>query len=84
MPVSYRDFRTGLQYRTVRGVVWSPDPDPATWRYKGRSAVLGLWRQFKQEMYAQYVGQVMAGLGSREVCSEVSECEIVMRNDESD
>lgn len=54
-PVSYEAFRTGLTYRDVYWMLWSADPDPSTWRHKGRGSVLGKWRQMKREMYAYYV-----------------------------
>lgn len=54
-PVPYSDFRTGLDFRTVRQMLWVGDHDPRTWRYKRRHTVLGLWRQLKQQLYCEYL-----------------------------
>lgn len=52
---SYNEFRTGLTYRDVYAMLWSPSPDPSTWKYKRRSTVLGFWHQLKQQLYARAV-----------------------------
>ncbi len=52
--VSYEDFRTGLTYRDVFWMLWSGSDDPRDWRYKRRHAVLGMWHQLKQQLYAEY------------------------------
>lgn len=49
--VPYSKFRTGLTYRDVYAMLWSPSEDSRTWRHKGRHTVLGLWRSIKREMY---------------------------------
>jgi len=35
-------------------MMWSVDPDPRTWRYKGRSGVLGFWHELKLQMWEPY------------------------------
>lgn len=59
-PIPYDAFRTGLTFATVRAMLWSPGPDPSTWRYKRRHTVLGMWRQIKREMYDEYLRQLEA------------------------
>lgn len=49
----YDRFRTGLRYRDVYRMLWSPSQDSRDWRYKRRGTVLGLWRQLKLEMWAE-------------------------------
>lgn len=56
-PVEYDSFRTGLNFREVRRMLWSSSPDPATWRYKRRRTVLGTWRSIKLSMYDLYLSQ---------------------------
>jgi hypothetical protein len=55
--VPYDDFRTGLTFREVRRMLWSPSTDSSTWRHKRRGTVLGLWRQIKREMYERYANE---------------------------
>jgi hypothetical protein len=57
-PVPYEAFRTGLTFREVRAMLWSPSDDPRQWRQKRRSSVLGKWREIKLELYDQYVGRL--------------------------
>jgi len=54
-PVDYDDFRTGLDFRTVRQMLRVGSDDPRDWRYKRRHTVLGLWHQLKQQLYAEYL-----------------------------
>lgn len=49
---TYRDFRTGETFASIRLMMYVADPDPATWRYKRRRAVLGYWRQYKLGLWA--------------------------------
>lgn len=51
----YEDLDTGLTYREIVGMLWSADPDPATWRYKRRGTVLGMWHQMKLELWTQHL-----------------------------
>lgn len=51
----YDHFRTGLTYREVYQMLWSPSANPADWRYKRRATVLGFWHQLKQQLYARMV-----------------------------
>ena len=55
--VEYDAFRTGLTYRDVRRMLWSPSTDPTTWRYKRRHTVLGVWRSLKLAMYDEYLAR---------------------------
>jgi len=57
---NYSDFRTGLDFATVRQMLWVHNDDPKTWRYKRRRTVLGFWRQLKQQLYAQLLDQAEA------------------------
>jgi hypothetical protein len=59
-PIPFSEFRTGLTYRDVYQMLWSPSDDRRAWRYRRRGTVLGLWHQLKQEMYARYIGEVAA------------------------
>ena len=36
-------------------MLWSPNPDPDTWRYRRRHTVLGKWYQIKQEMWEEHL-----------------------------
>lgn len=49
----YDEMRTGFTYRDVQSMLWSADPDPATWKYKRRGTVLGLFHQIKMEQYEE-------------------------------
>lgn len=51
--LTYESFRTGLTYREVYRMLWSPSSDPREWRHKGRGSVLGLWHQLKREMWRE-------------------------------
>lgn len=53
--LNYDEFRTGLTFGEVRKMLWVQSTDPKDWRYKRRGTVLGMWRQIKQEMYAEYL-----------------------------
>jgi len=56
--IPYHNFRTGLTYQEVSDMVWSHSDDPVTWplahHTRRRHAVLGKWKQIKQELYRQY------------------------------
>lgn len=53
----YGRFRTGLTFGDVRAMLWSSDPDPATWRHKSRGVVLGMWRGIKLAMWSSHVAE---------------------------
>lgn len=53
----YDRFRTGLTYAEVKAMLWTPDPDPKTWRHRSRGAVLGLWHSIKQDMWRQLTAE---------------------------
>jgi len=58
----YDDMRTGLDFATVRRMLWDlPDPNRQGWyRQKRRSAVLGFWRQLKIDMWHMLHGYCSA------------------------
>ena len=49
-PLTYEQFRTGLTFGAVRGMLFGRP-------YRRRRTVLGYWRQLKQEMYREYLRQ---------------------------
>ena len=51
----YGDLDTGLTFAEVQQMLWSPDPDPSTWRHKGRHTVLGMWHQLKGELWIEHL-----------------------------
>jgi hypothetical protein len=53
-PVPYEKFKTGLTYQTVYEMLYTGSDDPADWRYKGKSGVLGYWKELKTDMYKDY------------------------------
>lgn len=53
--LKYRDLRTNLSYDDILGHLYSPDPDPDTWRYRRRGTVLGVWFQIKQDLWEQHL-----------------------------
>lgn len=53
--ISYADFRTGLSYQDVFGMLWVADPDPQTWRQKRRASVLGFWHELKLGMWREHL-----------------------------
>ncbi len=52
--MTYHQFRTGLTYREVYHMLWSPSDDPKDWRYKSRGVILGFWHQLKMQLWARY------------------------------
>jgi hypothetical protein len=53
--LKYADLRTGLTYNDVYQMLWSGSDNPKTWRYKGRSGVLGLWAEIKRGMWKEHL-----------------------------
>lgn len=53
--LTYRNFRTGLDYKTVREWFWSPSPDYQDWKYKRRNTVLGAWHAEKKRMWNEHL-----------------------------
>lgn len=53
----YDTFRTGLSYGEVYMMLWTADPDPATWQYERRGTVLGYWRMLKHAMWDEHLAQ---------------------------
>lgn len=51
---TYGELKTGLTFSDVRGMLWSGNPDPSTWKNKGRHTVLGLWHQIKVSMWKEH------------------------------
>ena len=60
-PVPYEKFTTGMTYEDVYAELFTNSDDPNDWRYKGRSGVLGYWKELKEKMYAEYRRQFAAG-----------------------
>ena len=52
--LAYEKFKTGLTGRQVSEMLWNPNEDPETWKYRRRHTILGLWRQIKQEMWDEH------------------------------
>ncbi len=69
-PVPYEKYKTGLTYDDVYNKLWRDSDDPADWRYKGPSGVLGYWHELKQEMYDDYVRGFEEYSGSPEFAAE--------------
>lgn len=53
--LTYRQLRTGLNYRRVFEELWSIDASPETWRYKRRRTVLGRWHGTKKLMWKMHL-----------------------------
>lgn len=53
--ITYRRFPTGLTFAEVRVMLWSPEDDPNTWRYKRRRTVLGYWHMLKLEWWKYHI-----------------------------
>lgn len=51
--MAYDRFNTGLTYRDVAAMLWSPSDDPLTWRRRSRGPVLGLWWRTKQDLWRE-------------------------------
>ncbi len=47
----YDRFRTGHTFASVKQLMYTGDPDPSTWRHKGRRAVLGYWTEIKRQLW---------------------------------
>jgi hypothetical protein len=43
-----------MTYGEVFEMLWRAEGDPASWRYKRRHTVLGLWHQIKQEGWERH------------------------------
>lgn len=37
-------------------MMYSPDPDPKTWRNRRRNGVLGFWRELKLQLWDYHLG----------------------------
>lgn len=54
--ITYREMRTGLDWREVFLSLRSPDPNPSTWRRGiSRHTVLGRWHERKLELWRYHV-----------------------------
>ena len=63
--LAYHDFRTGLTFKDVREMLWTPGPPP--WRQKRRRSVLGFWHQIKQIQWSQHIDECEYGTALNEV-----------------
>lgn len=52
---TYDAFRTELSFGAVRAEMFTTNPDPATWRQKRRSSVLGFWHERKVVLFRFHV-----------------------------
>ena len=50
----YKKFRTGYTYEEVSDMVWHREEWHQAHHTRRRHAVLGLWREIKQEMWHRY------------------------------
>jgi hypothetical protein len=54
--LTYGKFRTGLCYRDVWLMFYTPSEAPSDeWKYKTRGVVLGKWFEIKQELWQQHL-----------------------------
>jgi hypothetical protein len=53
--IRYKDFRTGLDYKTIYEWLWSSSEDSSEWKYKRRGTVLGRWHMEKQNLWKQHL-----------------------------
>lgn len=51
----YDTMRTGLTFRAVRQMLWSPSEDPRHWRHVTRHTVLGLWHEIKLAQWGDHL-----------------------------
>lgn len=47
----YDKFRTGLTYKDVFDMLYSPSDDPADWKHRSRGQILWLWHKIKMDMW---------------------------------
>lgn len=53
---TYGRFRTGLTYRDVWLMFWTPpDAERSEWKHKRRRTVLGKWHQIKRELWSHHL-----------------------------
>ena len=60
-PIPYDRFTTGYTYREISDMIWYSKQWHAAHHTRRRHAVLGKWREIKQEMYNQYLVAIEAG-----------------------
>lgn len=54
--VSYGNFKTGLTYRDVWMMFWTPEETPEDeWQRKSRGVILGKWFETKQELWRDHI-----------------------------
>ena len=58
--IPYKKFRTGYTYHEVSDMLWYSDEWHKAHHTKRRHAVLGKWREIKQEMYDRYMNEIQA------------------------
>ena len=55
--LTYKDFRTGETFQSIKDMLWTASEDPSDWKYKRRHTVLGRWHMLKQQMWNDHVEQ---------------------------
>ena len=60
-PIPYERFTTGYTYREVSDMIWYQDTWHAAHHTRRRHAVLGKWKEIKQEMYDRYLAAISQG-----------------------
>ena len=48
-------MKTGLDFGTVRMMLWVGSDDYTLWKYKRRNTVLGLWHGMKKAMWRDHL-----------------------------
>lgn len=68
----YRDFRTGLCFGDVFGMLWVSSDDRSLWKHKRRNTVLGLWRAVKIDRWQAHVAECV---WAEETADEIEDLE---------
>ena len=72
--ITYKNLKTGFSYQEVHDLMLDEREDPATWKYKRRNTVLGLWFQIKQEMWKRHKTECAQAIEYAERCAIECEC----------
>jgi len=57
--IQYDDFRTGLTFADVRGMLWVESENSEDWKYKRRHTVLGLWHSIKLAQWDTHIDECL-------------------------